>query len=261
MNQLTDDEFLEFLGSFDEEVCEEDGKIHKCLDSLTKLSKSDTPPYDSIIYDPFEMYGLDWMAKASEKWKDDSSLCQRDPRECENDLPKTTDALYCKKGENGNLILHIIEFKFVNPKNPLKKIDFFINEQDDYYDNKFVNGLKKVIKNNFVGRIENSLQLKPYEAIFIVLPELYDEYCEFKEKEDDTFEKKDIKSYLSNMEKYYWICIDNGSYGSSNEHNLRSKAKHFEKYCKRMEPAIFKQTAAKTKTQFRKSLKEEIIPN
>ena len=42
MNQLTDDEFLEFLGSFDEEVCEEDGKLHKCLDSLTQLSKSDT---------------------------------------------------------------------------------------------------------------------------------------------------------------------------------------------------------------------------
>ena len=253
MDSMTDKEFLEFLESFDEEVfTDSDGNDYKCLNSLKELSKSETYPYDSIITDKFEMYGLDWIVKASDKWKDKSKDCAENARKCKH-IPKTTDAIYCKQGENGNLVLHLIEFKFVNTKPNLSKIDFFIKDFDVYVGEDFVNGLKKVIKNNFVGKIDTSLQLKPYESLFIVLPELYDEYCKTNNKI-----KKDIKSYLINMEKYYWICIDSGT---PNEHNIRNKAQYLEDHCKRMQPAIFKKVSAKTKRQFKNSLKQEILPN
>lgn len=260
MNQLTDDEFLEFLASFDKKVYNEGGRIHKCYDSLTELSKSENRPFNSVITDNFEMYGLDWIVKTSDKWKDKSIQCQRNPNECNHNPPKTTDAIYCQEGENGKLILHIIEFKFVGLMNPLRKLDYFFEDRDIYFDDELLGDLKDVVKRSFLSRIENSLQLKPYETIFVVLPELYDEYCKIKKETEKDFEQKDIKAYLSKMEKYYWICIDTNN-GSRNEQNLRFKAQIFDKYCKRMEPVIFKQASAKTKNQFKKILTNEILSN
>ena len=53
MNALTDKEFLEFFESFNERTYEEIKKdksiIHKCYDSITELSRSDSYPYDSLI--------------------------------------------------------------------------------------------------------------------------------------------------------------------------------------------------------------------
>ena len=103
----------------------------------------------------------------------------------------------------------------------------------------------------YFDKLENSLQLKPYETIFIALPGLYEEYCK-----EEKIEKKDIKKYLMDMEKYYWVCINSGT---KNESNLRSQAQHYEKYYKRMEPDIFKETRARTKVDFEDNLKNDIL--
>lgn len=262
MKPLTDTDFLEFFESFNEKTYEEikDGqtKVHKCYDSITELSKSDTYPYDSIITNPFHMYGLDWMVKSSDKWNKSNS-------------PKSVDALFIKKCEDGNLVLHVIEFKFIKDISKKTKLNnlymniieknnkyvlnqskgsYFDKKEKRCFDNDFVNDFEE-IKDAYIDEIENSLQLKPYEAIYIVLPKLYDEYCELKNKT-----KKDFRGYLSNLKKYYWVCLDSGS---SNGSNVHEQAKYFERYYKRMEPVIFEKAAARNKEDFETDLKNCIL--
>lgn len=263
MNALTDKEFLEFFESFNERTYEEIKKgksiIHKCYDSITELSRSDSYPYDALLTNPFPMYGLDWMVKSSDKWDD-------------YNLPKSVDALFVKKSNEGNLVLHVIEFKFIkdeSKKTKLNNLYMNIIEKNNRYmlnksksdldkkekrcfDNDFVNDFKE-IKNAYIDEIENSLQLKPYEAIYIALPKLYEEYCE---KNNRT--KKDFRGYLSNMEKYYWVCLDSGSPNGSNVH---AQAQQFERYYKRMEPVIFVKAVAKNKKDFEVDLKDHILSN
>lgn len=297
MDPLTDQDFLDFLDSFNQKVYKDEyGKIHKCLDSIEELSRSDSYPYDSIIEDSIEMYGLDWMAKSSDKWRDKSRRCQRNPKRCKHFLPKTTDAISCRWGENGNLILDVIEFKFISDVSNQDKLDCLhkkiVEKQNDHnsmeeekeeiaedlalfrdamgenevesdnceesedepcFDDDFVEDFES-IKEDYVDNIQNSLQLKPYEAIFIVLPMLYQEYCE----NDANITMKDFKGYLYNMEKYFWVCVNSGT---ENEEHLRAHARFYGKYYRRMQPAIFKRTAAQSKKQFTKSLEDEIKLN
>ncbi len=270
MDPLTDEYFLKFLKSFEKKCfTDKSGCKHNFYDSLTKLSRSDSKPYDSLITNNFPMLGLDWMVKASPRWRDLSKQCQRNPRKCEHRFPKTVDALFCKKSNKGNLELHIIEFKFIpdeSNKDKLEKLfEYIVEKHNNYvlkkdknpnskekkcFDEKFVNDFKKV-REYYFDKLENSLQLKPYETIFIALPGLYEEYCK-----EEKIEKKDIKKYLMDMEKYYWVCINSGT---KNESNLRSQAQHYEKYYKRMEPDIFKETRARTKVDFEDNLKNDIL--
>ena len=270
MDPLTDECFLKFLKSFEKKCfIDEDGCKHKFYDSLTELSRSDSKPNDSLIPNNFPMLGLDWMVKASPRWRDLSKQCKRNSRRCRHRFPKTVDALFCKESDKGNLELHIIEFKFIPDESNKDKLenlfDDIVEKNNNYalkkaknpnskekkcFDEKFVNDFKKVRKYYF-DKLENSLQLKPYEAIFIALPGLYEEYC--KEKK---LEKKDIKKYLADMEKYYWVCINSGT---KNEDNLHKQAQYYEKYYKRMEPDIFKETRARTKVEFEDNLKNDIL--
>ena len=272
MEPLTDDCFLKFLRSFEKKFfVDEDGNKHEFYDSLTELSRSDSKPYDALITNNFPMLGLDLMVKASPKWRDLSKQCQRNSKRCKHRFPKTVDALFCKESSNGNLELHIIEFKFIpdeSNKDKLESLYENIIEKDNKYrmdklknpkskkknkkcfDDDFVEDFKTIRKYYF-DKLENSLQLKPYEAIFIALPGLYEEYCE-----ERNLEKKDIRRYLSEMEKYYWVCINSGT---ENEDNLHKQAQYYEKYYKRMEPEIFKEARARTKKEFEDNLKNDIL--
>ena len=114
MVKFEDSDFIKFLKSFEKKsFTDENGEVHCFYDSLTELSKSDTEPYDSLITNNFPMFGLDWMVRASNKWRDTSKRCKKIPKVCRHKFPKTIDALYCGKNEEGNLVLHIIEFKFM----------------------------------------------------------------------------------------------------------------------------------------------------
>lgn len=272
MDQLTDKCFLKFLKSFEKKFfIDEEGYKHKFFDSLTELSRSDSKPYDALITNEFPMFGLDWMVKASPKWRDLSKQCQRNSRRCKHRFPKTVDALFCKESENGNLELHIIEFKFIpdeSNKDKLENLYENIIEKDNKYRMEKIKNPKskkknkkcfgddfvddfKVVRNYYFDKLENSLQLKPYEAVFIALPGLYEEYCK-----ENNLEKKDIRRYLFEIEKYYWVCINSGT---QNEDNLHKQAQHYEKYYKRMEPEIFKKARARTKTEFEDNLKNDIL--
>ena len=88
------------------------------------------------------------------------------------------------------------------------------------------------IKEDFKDPIEVSLQLKPYEVIFITLPLLYEEYCAEK-----STTKKDIVSYLNSIDKYYWAFVGNLS---SSRYNIKSKVQQLNKYSERLEMTIFK---------------------
>ena len=269
MDQLTYDEFMEFLGSYEDgSYVDRYGIEHKFYDSLTELSRSDSKPYDSLITNKFPMFGLDWMVKDSSKWKDSSRRCEKNPRRCNHRFPKTVDALFCKKNRNDETELHIIEFKFI-PSQPTKdKLEYLfleVVEKNNKYkqnEHKSKNKIKKCFDDDFVDdfidvrkyffdKLENSLQLKPYEAIYIALPGLYEEYCENKNKE-----KKDINGYLASIKKYYWVCIGSGS---SNETNIHSQAQSFEKYYRRMEPEILKEAKVRVCGDFEIDLKEDIL--
>lgn len=249
MMEFTNHDFKEFMESFKNGTFRENNEIHKFYDSLTELSRSDTEYADALIFHSQEMYGLDWIVKGSKR-------LNRSP-------PKTTDALYFRIDDNGNMKLHIIEFKFIGFKSHKIKFNNLCKElccklscdgrylDDDECLNRYFLKDLNLIKENFKDPIDVSFQLKPYEAIFITLPELYKEYCEERH-----LEEKDIKTYLSNIKKYYWIVIRNDRMAES---HLKSITKHFDKYNKRLERSIFTKARAKTDDEFYKVLKREIL--
>ena len=250
MSEFTNQDFIAFMESFKDGHVIEKNQIHKFRDTLTELSRSDTSQADPLIIHPQEMYGLDWIVKGSKR-------LHKKP-------PKTTDALYYRVDGDGNLKLHIIEFKFISKRSYKNKLNILwreicrkvsCGEEDSFYENEcfneyFVSDFK-LIKKNFKDPIDVSLQLKPFEAIFVTLPELYKEYCQ-----ENNLIEKDFKSYLTQIKKYYWVVIRNDS---KSESNLKSVAKHFDKYNKRLEGSIFNKARAKTKKEFYDVLDTEIL--
>lgn len=265
---MTDEDFIKFIESFKNGKHIDENQItHYFYDTLSELSKSDSGQKDSIIENKFKMYGLDWIVKESDIWKDNSTRCKKNPKLCKNNFPKSVDAMFINLN-NDNLILHLIEFKFIpSESNSVKLTNLYnhiitmnnkykMNNQNGYeqtekkcFDKKFVENFK-IIKDEYIDTIVNSLQLKPYEVIFIVLPMLYEEYCK-----NNNEPLKDIKCYLSKIEKNYWVCIDSGT---KNETKLHAQAKLLEQYYKRMKPVIVKDANVKTKKDFEKNLKNII---
>lgn len=244
MKQMADEEFSEFIESF------KYGKYknHRFYDKVTELSKSDEERKDSLINHPIKMYALDWIVKASGKWVGDKR-------------PKTTDALYINNDEYGNLSLHIIEFKFISYRSYKTKIENLFSKVDALYNKKDIDCIDEdfyedfeYITERYNDPIAHSLQMKPFEVIFIVLPYLYDEYCDNNPK----IEKKDIKDYLNNIDKYYWSFI--GNY-SKNQDHVNQQVKRYNGACKRLEQGIFKKAAVKNKKYFPDILDNQILGN
>lgn len=251
MEELTHDDFKRFIESY-KGGCylDEYGKPHKFYDTVTELSRSDTKRADSLVKNSQKMYGLDWIVKASK---------------LSNQPPKSTDALFIKKNEDGDISLHIIEFKFLGRKSHRDKINYLWGDirrklpcddcdfmYDECFDEYFVKYFKS-IKQEFKDPVEISLQLKPYEVIFITLPKLYDEYCE-----ENDVPKKDIKNYLTKINKYYWAFV--GSFSQS-EYNIKSKTEKYNRYNERLEMTIFKKARAKPWQRFKDVLNNEILEN
>lgn len=126
-------------------------------------------------------------------------------------------------------------------------------ENEEYFSGEFIENLKKV-KKDFEDPVKVSLQLKPYEVIFITLPMLYEEYCE----ENPGVTKKDIDAYLRSVDKYYWAVVGN-SYPS--KHGIKYKAKVLNAYSSRLEMTIFKKAKVQYKEEFVDSLEREILEN
>lgn len=255
MEDLNDGDFKKFLESYNDGFYEDEfHNIHYFHDNITELSRSDTEDEDPLVENKQEMYGLDWIVKASKKFGDKP--------------PKSTDALFFKENPNGKSELHIIEFKFLGRKSYKDKINILwsdickklscencrdceVKENDECFNKFFISDFKRIRK-NFKDPVNVSLQLKPYEVIFITLPKLYEEYCD----NNSEVKRKDITSYLNKIDKYYWTFVGNFSLS---EDNIESKAKSFNGYNKRLEMTIFKKARAKPYQKFNNVLKTEIL--
>ena len=221
MSELTNEEFIGFLKSFDDESFNN----QKFYNTITEISRKKSGKRDALIENDFRMYSLDDIAKASESLK--------------RNLPKTADAIYYKEDQHGKLSLYFIEFKFHNLDDPDAK-DLLDNFVDEIYafENKFKcikkykNDLNK-IKRYYGDDVTHTLILKPIESINVVIPKLYEEYC----AKTDACEKKDIKAFLENTEKKLFVFVSTYSEsGKFNRHKERldSQGTGLEKYFDRL---------------------------
>lgn len=159
-------------------------------DFLLEFTKSDSKYYDTVselswpkdengnkdengsplIPDcPFKMLSLDDICKGCSKF--DSY-----------NLPSTTDALWYNQKDDGTLVLYFIEFKW-HDLNTLKDESSYVDDDVTF-----------------------KLRLKPFESLFIVLPALFEEYCEKNDNGDfiylhDFLKTCEIKvySFVSNF--------------------------------------------------------------
>lgn len=221
MSELTNDEFISFLKSF------EDGEYnnHKFYDTITEISRKHSGKRESLIENDFKMYSLDDIAKSS--------------NELRSNLPKTADAIFYKEDTDGKLSLYFIEFKFHNLDEPDAR-DLLYSFVDEIYayENKFKcvkkyrNDLNKV-KKYYGDDITHSLILKPIESIKVVIPKLYNEYCS-----NNLLPQKDIESYLDKVDKRLFVFVSTYTEeGKFNRHKerLESQSTGLEKYFNRLE--------------------------
>lgn len=222
MSNLYNESFKKFLESFN------DGEYnnHKFYDTVTEISRKESGDRTPLIRNEKEMYSLDDMAKGSISLMDN--------------LPKTTDALWYKEEEDGKFSIYLIEFKFHNLDNPdaedqLKAfVDNIYAERKKYKcipeDEKYkLNKIKKYYGDN----VNHSLILKPIETLHVVIPKLYEEYCDKNPEK----ERINIKEYLKRIEKKYFVFVstytDNGKFNPQNE-RLESQGTKLEQHFNRL---------------------------
>lgn len=202
MDEFTNDDFIKFIKSFIGEIyIDEYFRKHKLFDEITEISRKEGGNREPLIEKDFKMFSLDDMCHACK-------LLESNP-------PKTTDAIFYRKNTDDTLSLYFIEFKFHNLdkpswKNTLSSIVDEINASTNK--NKF-KCLSKDYKwqltkiNQYYGdEVEHKFILKPIESIEIVVPQLYEEYCQ---KNDES--QKDIKSYLNNVDKRVFVFVSDYS--------------------------------------------------
>lgn len=134
-----------------------------------------------LVESDYIMLDFDLMCKDADFYP------KKTKEECNR--PSTVDALYYRFLNQNQIELTLVEFK---------SFDFDWNKDADYNSslNKVLKKLEEVelderaekgverlnsIRDTFGNTIEFSLRLKPYESLFVVLPKLYDEYCQLKD--------------------------------------------------------------------------------
>lgn len=138
--------------------------------------------------------------------------------------PSTVDALYYRILDENHLELHLVEFK---------SFYFNWNKDADYaaslrkiknrldtcgFDNQSLKGFKRLenIKKRFGDTVEFSLKIKPYESLFVVLPKIYEEYCE--EKNIPIMDRLDLYDFFKSDECLIKLFI----VGKKSKYNINS---------------------------------------
>lgn len=159
MALISKEYFIKFL----DELIRSDSKHY---DTVTELSwpkdeNGETDrSRDPLIEDcSFRMLSLDDLCKSCSKFN-------------RFNLPSTTDALWYNPKEDGSLVIYFIEFKWHN-----------LNRKKDY-------------ESCADGDVTFKLRLKPFESIFIVLPALFEEYCE----------KRNEKEFINGLNDFLETC-------------------------------------------------------
>lgn len=213
--------FKQFLSSFDEGEYDN----HKYFDTITEISRKDSGKREPLIeIDYVLMYSLDDI-------KDGSKILEDNP-------PKTTDAIYYRE-DGDELILYLIEFKFHNLDDPDAEDLLESLVEEIWYGKKNYNCLSfdekrdlNKIKQYYGDDVNHALILKPIESLKVVIPKLYEEYC----NNHPDVEKIDIVDYLRNIEKKYFVFVSTYSQNEKlNPQNERSESqgtkleKHFDR--------------------------------
>ena len=188
MTSISNKDFADFL--------EEYTKNPKYYDTITEISwpknkKGETDrKRDPLIESSFKMLSLDDICKDCSKFD-------------RFNLPSTTDALWYNLTDDGNLILYFIEFKWHNldnQKNQKIMEDTFLKlERGTKITPDMKDKFKKLYKSYSDEDVSFKLRLKPFESLFIVLPSLYEDYCNKKNQDyvdlHDFLKKCEIKVY------------------------------------------------------------------
>lgn len=152
-------------------------KNPKYYDTITEISwpKNKNGETDRnkkpLIENKFKMLSLDDICK-------DCSIFDKD------NLPSTTDALWYNLTDEDNLILYFIEFKWHNldnQKNQQMMEDTFLKlERGTKITPDMKDKFKKLYQSYSDEDVSFKLRLKPFESLFIVLPTLFEDYCNKK---------------------------------------------------------------------------------
>lgn len=187
--QRDDKKFIEFLKSFNE--------YYEPIRDISRNKQGHI-----LVKSKFKMYNMDRICQQCKLFRDKNVQKH----------PKTTDALYYKITDEGELILHFIEFKGTKFTNQTQE-EFFkkiLNDLGRFRKNKkkknnlnnyYFNSLKRIY-NVYTNDIVCSLRLKPFETLYEALPVVYEEYCLLNEIPED--EMLNIFEFLNKTEKYLW---------------------------------------------------------
>lgn len=172
MTSISNDDFIAFLDLYTVNP--------KYYDTVTEISWPKKPNGDTdrskepLINNGFKMLSLDDICRECSKFN-------------KNNLPSTTDALWYNINDEGKLVLYFIEFKWHNldaQKNQ-KILDetFLALEKGTQITTDMKNKFKKIRKSYVDEDVTFKLRLKPFESLFIVLPKLFEDYCENEGKD------------------------------------------------------------------------------
>lgn len=189
--------------------------------------------YIPLVSSDYIMLDFDSICKDANFYpKSNKKICNR---------PSTVDALYYRITEESKIQLYLVEFKSFNYdwdsagdySSSLMKI--VCNIPGDDINDKYTLGINRLnsIRKTFGNTIEFSLRLKPYESLFVVLPKVYEEYCD-----KNNINKNDMldlyEFYKSKFCEIILFIVGKSSDDSSKD-NLGKLANVLNKQYKRLE--------------------------
>lgn len=174
MSKLTNNDFIEFLKSY-----------NNFLMPISQITKSSNG--NSLIESDLKTYSLNDMIFSIEQ---DNYL-----------FPKTTDTLFFKE-DNGNLILYLMEFKFMNLDNSKIQAHKLLNKfKNEYKNNKNFND---ELYNNFMDIIEYEFEFEDIKDSEFIARRLFDEF-KFEYEKNQTFNEE---KYFKYFEKIFYTYED-----------------------------------------------------
>ena len=178
--------FSDFLDDYREDYANYSSEISK--------PKPNDEDYDEKKLEP--LVSSNYIMLDFDAMCDDAEFYPKVPyvKKEDTNQPSTVDALYYRVLEEKKIQFFLVEFKTFNfdwnssgdYNSSLNKVLNAVDSENiDEKTKKAIGRLNK-IRGTYTYSVEFSLRLKPYESLFVVLPKIYEEYCEKKNipKED-----------------------------------------------------------------------------
>lgn len=224
---LTDDEkkFEDFIKSY--------SMYHKPVYIISKNNEGKPLLNNKKGKNQFPMYDLDKMCASCSIFRQGNISF----------LPKTTDALWSRKHENGNYYIYLVEFKgdkLYNKSNKCELVEYLDtlkkrlkDNPDDPYAGMDASTIERII-GKYSDRMLNGLALKPLETITIALPLLYQDYC----RRNPNIEPFDIVGFLRNSEIIFRVVSLPENIELSSHNDQRNRANSYRSGKQRIDVCI-----------------------